>query len=56
MLKIPCFCDCDKNILQCYDSTLPRSNETFPLKRDETDQILSNALVIINIQQIAVCC
>ena len=30
-------------VIKTYlDSTLPCSNETFPLKRDETDQILSN--------------
>ena len=53
MLKIPCFVIVIKTYLH---STLPCSNETFPLKRDETDLIISNVLAIINIKQIAVCC
>ena len=53
MLKIPCICDCDKNIFRLH---LASQQWNFPIETRRNRQILSNVLVIINIQQIAVCC
>ena len=53
MLKIPCICDCDKNIFRLH---LASQQRNFPIETRRNRQILSNVLVIINIQQIAVCC